>query len=222
MRAGASQSPRRDSAPYAAYRADYETQPSGPEWLNALREQGISRFESVGFPTMKDEDWHFTSVAAIADATFHLAAGVSHPRLSREDIDRFTAGFDDWPTLVFVNGRFAPGLSKLPAESGVEAESLAAAIRRPEVRVEEHLGRLAGPSVNAFAALNAAFANDGAPIRVSANAELTKPIHLLFVSAGGEAVSHSRNLVLAERNSRCSIVESYVSAGNSRYFTNTV
>jgi Fe-S cluster assembly protein SufD len=210
----------RDSAAFAAYRADYETQASGPEWLNALREQGISRFESVGFPTMKDEDWHFTSVAPIADKSFHLAT--RGPHFSREKLESFAAGFSDWPTLVFVNGRYAPGLSKPPVQDGVRVESLAAAIRRPEARIDEQLAQIAGPSVNAFAALNAAFLSDGALIHIAADVVLDKPVHLIFVSAGDGLASHPRNLVIADRNSRCSIIESYVSIDDSRYFTNAV
>jgi Fe-S cluster assembly protein SufD len=41
-----------------------------PEWLGLLRRGAIERFRALGFPTTRHEDWHFTSVAPIADAEF--------------------------------------------------------------------------------------------------------------------------------------------------------
>src|SRR5215207_10091139 len=38
-----------------------------PSWLRALRRSAMSQFESEGFPTMKNEDWHFTNIAPIAE-----------------------------------------------------------------------------------------------------------------------------------------------------------
>jgi len=63
----------RAASPIEAYRADFQRQPAAPEWLQALRVQGIARFEALGFPTTKNEDWHFTSVAPIAERTFRAA-----------------------------------------------------------------------------------------------------------------------------------------------------
>jgi len=44
-----------------------------PAWLKDLREGGIVRYGDLGFPNMKQEAWRFTSVAAIANASFELA-----------------------------------------------------------------------------------------------------------------------------------------------------
>ena len=40
----------------------------------------VARFAAVGFPTTRQEDWRFTNVAPIADATFALAQGVVRAR----------------------------------------------------------------------------------------------------------------------------------------------
>ncbi|HSU56115.1 MAG TPA: Fe-S cluster assembly protein SufD, partial [Candidatus Dormibacteraeota bacterium] len=49
-------------------------------------------------------------------------------------------------------------------------------------------------------------------------------IHLLFVSTAREtgATSHPRNLIIAEKGSQGTVIESYVSVGESAYFTNAV
>jgi Fe-S cluster assembly protein SufD len=210
-----------EPSPLVAYRADYEAQPSAPEWLTALRSAGIAQFEKAGFPTMKDEDWHFTSVAPIAQSIFRTAGEA--PKITPRDIKRFTFEQPDWHTIVFVNGRYSADLSSFAGEdSGIRVGSLAEAIRSGKGRPERHVSRIAPPSANAFTALNAAFIGDGAFIEVPADTSVAKTIHLVFVSAGAEIVSHPRNVIVAAHHSRCSVVESYVALDQSKYFTNAV
>ena len=51
---------------------------SAPDWARSLRLSAITRFETLGFPTTKNEDWHFTSVAPIAEREFDLLAPPKH------------------------------------------------------------------------------------------------------------------------------------------------
>ncbi|HMG96185.1 MAG TPA: Fe-S cluster assembly protein SufD, partial [Gemmatimonadaceae bacterium] len=215
------------------YRADFQRQPQGPEWLQSLRAQGMTRFESLGFPTTKNEDWHFTSVAAIAEQSFHAAmtskAGISSEGstagvVARADLRRFTFGQPAWHTLVFVNGEFSEDLSSYAGlDDKVRVSSLANAIRSGTGHPERHLGKIAAFESHAFTALNTAFIRDGAFIELQADAVVEQPIHMLFVSEGaGEAISHPRNLVIAARNSRASIIESYICIRDNCYFTNAV
>ena len=44
--------------------------PEGPAWLSPIRERAMAAFQSAGFPTTKNEDWHFTNPSPIAEATF--------------------------------------------------------------------------------------------------------------------------------------------------------
>jgi Fe-S cluster assembly protein SufD len=223
----------RSSGPVEVYRADFEQQPSGPDWLQSLRAQGMARFEALGFPTTKNEDWHFTSVAPIAERTFRAAMtsekGVSSEgstagMVARGDLTRFTFGQPAWHTLVFVNGEFSEDLSSYAGlREKVRVNSLAKAIRSGIGRPERHLGKIAVFDNHAFTALNTAFIHDGAFIELQADAVVEQPIHLMFVSEGqGEAISHPRNLIVAAPNSRASIIESYFSVRDSLYFTNAV
>src|SRR2546430_4390398 len=55
----------------AAFEAFARNGASGaPEWLRELRRGAIARFAELGFPTTKQEEWRFTSVAPIAEADF--------------------------------------------------------------------------------------------------------------------------------------------------------
>ena len=233
----------RASGSIQTYREDFDQQPSGPDWLQTLRSQGIARFEALGFPTTKNEDWHFTSVAPIAERTFRLAPVVDGDTRDESDrrgasrrkadvtnaagiaprhLERFKFEQSDWHTLVFVNGVFSENLSAYEGiGDGVRVSSLAREIESGSEVIQRHLGKIAAFEQQAFTALNTAFINDGAFIELRANAIVEKPIHLLFVSEGG-TVSHPRNLVIAGPHSRAVLVESYVSVRDSEYFTNAV
>src|SRR5207247_5751796 len=116
--------------------------------------------------------------------------------------------------LVFVDGIFSSALSTLlPQKPGVELGSLASALARDAAGIQKHLGSARGGEQNAFAALNTAFFLDGAFINVPAGLAVTGPVHLLFISTSTEAgaTSHRRNLIIAGKESRLTVLESYVS-----------
>src|ERR671929_1220247 len=78
-----------------------------PAWVRSLRDRGFARFCETGFPTTKDEDWRFTNVNAIGQASFATATDGG---VSPADLERFQTP-DAACRLVFVNGRFARELS---------------------------------------------------------------------------------------------------------------
>jgi len=194
---------------------------SEPAWLSELRQSALATFESVGFPTMKNEDWHFTNVTPISERQFGVAApGLT---ISPDALNRIGYG-QDWHTLVFANGRLVaqPAAGTLP--SGLTITTLASEIESDSEVIKRHFAKLATPESGSFTALNTAHANDGAVIRLGADCVANKPIHLVFVSdAGAEgAAVHTHNLVFAEHHSQATIIESFVTLGADIYFTNAV
>jgi Fe-S cluster assembly protein SufD len=195
-----------------------------PSWLATLHQCAFERFEALGFPTTKNEDWHFTSVAPIAEAAFppRVAPGGD---VKVEQLAPFTFGASDWPTIVFVNGIFAPELSSLGnLPEGVRVYDMASAFRSGDPVVERHLSRYAAYEINTFTALNSAFVNDGAVVTIAKEFEVDRPIHVLFVSDANLAKTQTnpRTLIIAERHSKATVIESYVSASEAAYFTNAV
>jgi Fe-S cluster assembly protein SufD len=206
---------------------EFEKRAAGHElpWLRQLRQDAFARFAEVGFPSTHDEDWRFTNISAISQTPFRLASESTVSAAQLEQWQLASAAC----RLVFINGRFAPGLSvagEFP--SGVVAGSLAEHIRFNPAAVEPHLGRYLNTQRDAFAALNTAFTEDGAYISIPRGAVLEQPLHILFVSAGESepAATHPRNLIVAGENSQATIVEEYVSlngAGSrAAEFCNTV
>src|SRR5579875_2207496 len=201
--------------PYAEAFAAFEKEAAGRElpWLCKLRREGFDRFNAVGFPTLKDEDWRFTNLAPIVQTSFRLRNG--NAPLSPKAIERFRISSAAC-TLVFLDGHFTASLSSLGAlPRGVTVASLAEELAKNPGAVEPHLGRYLNIQRDPFCALNTAFIEDGAYIHIAKNVVLEAPIYLLFISASHEfpAVSYPRNLIVVEESAQATIVEDYVSLG---------
>jgi Fe-S cluster assembly protein SufD len=196
-----------------------------PAWVFPLRKAGIARFAELGFPTLQQEDWRFTNVAPIATLPFKPLLTEAPDGLTRETIGGFTFGRMAASRLVFVNGHYAAALSSPgPQAKGVVVSSLAEALRADSNLIEQHLARYDAEEGNAFAALNDAFFQDGGYIYVPANTRLETPVHLLFISTAKDAgaTTHPRNLIIAEKASQVTVLESYASVADAAYFTNAV
>ncbi|HOX55299.1 MAG TPA: Fe-S cluster assembly protein SufD [Verrucomicrobiota bacterium] len=196
-----------------------------PAWVLLLRKAGIAHFADEGFPTLEQEDWRFTNVAPIAKLPFKPVLADSRDGLCQKDLEAFTFGRLAVARLVFVNGHYAAGLSSPGAQPrGGRVGSLAAALAGDTALIEQHLGRHAQSEGNPFAALNAAFFQDGGFIHIPAGERLEMPVHLLFISTAKEAgaTAHPRNLIIAEEASQVTVLESHVSIGQAPCFTNAV
>lgn len=195
----------------------------GPAWLPALRRHAFDRFSELGFPTTRDEDFHYTSVAPIAESSFGTApAATSAP--SEKTLAPILID-PSWSKLVFINGRFARELSsfaELPDD--VTVETLTNALAEEPAMVQALLGRTADLNTNAFAALNTAFVSEGAVVRVPDDCVVEKPLHVVWLSdeAASNTVIFPRLLIEAGRHAQVTIIESFASIGGSAYFTNSV
>jgi Fe-S cluster assembly protein SufD len=210
---------------------------SGPRWLQEIRDRGASSFAQLGFPTVRNEEWRFTSVSQIAGADLSPAPASTALEASRLE----TFLYADAPhRLVFVNGRFVPALSRTSGlADGVRFGSLAQATASTSSEASDtsDVARLLGLQVDidrrAFAALNSAFAADGAYVSVPEGVVLDAPLQLLFISTApagsqvptgtmGTMTTHPRTLIVLEDNSQSQIVETYVGLPGQKYFTNAV
>jgi len=195
-----------------------------PPWLRSLRQDAISRFSELGFPTTRQEEWKYTNVSPIAKSSFVPAAGRSATKLSPDVLERY--GLEGLPAfrLVFVDGRFAPELSTRPTDSPARLESLASALLEPSFDLEHRLARLAGYGQQPFVALNTALFTDGAFLHFPKGFVLREPVHLLFIATqSAKPLGYCpRTLILLEECSQATIVESYAGPEGGSYFTNAV
>jgi Fe-S cluster assembly protein SufD len=213
-----------DSYVAEAERAAAAADKHDPAWLTAMRRNALDRFRTLGFPTTREEEWRFTSVAPIAERRFVLAKNGASA-LRPEDLEPVRLPGATAATLVFVNGRYQPSASDVRAlPQGVRVDSLARAVSQPATGIEKYLARAATADRHAFTALNTAFLLDGAFVSVPERTVVEAPIQFVFLAIGDEreTLAHPRVLVVMGAGSRASIVESYSGAHASTYFTNTV
>ncbi|HKW10564.1 MAG TPA: Fe-S cluster assembly protein SufD [Gemmatimonadaceae bacterium] len=207
-----------------AFRAfDASDGASAPSSVQSMREAAFDTFRRLGFPTTKNEDWHYTSVAPIVEHDF-LHITTPSGDVQARALAPFTFGQDDWHTLVFVNGRHAPELSRTNAlPRGVRVLDLQRAWRdAPELA--DQIAHITSYDDRAFTALNTAFMHDGAVVRIERDVEVDRPIHLLFVTdaVAAKSMMHPRNLIVVGRHAKATVIESYVSLSDAVYFTNAV
>lgn len=90
------------------------------------------------------------------------------------------------------------------------ADLATARAERPDL-VQSHIGHAVAADFNKYVAFNAALARDGVVIHVPRNLEVAAPIHVRYrLPAAGTAI-FPRTLVVAEANSRVTVIEEFVS-----------
>ncbi|MBI2088281.1 MAG: Fe-S cluster assembly protein SufD [Deltaproteobacteria bacterium] len=198
---------------------------AGPAWVQPLRQDAISRFAVLGFPTTKDEEWKYTNVSPILQFPFRPAPPETEGSAAIAAVERATAIGLPLHRLVFVNGHYAPRLSSVQGLRGrVRASSLRDAFAEAPDSLKAHLARYADHKTHAFVALNTAFMEEGAYLYVPKGAIVEEPVLFLFLSIGSAAaaVSYPRNLIVAGQGSQVTVVEAYLGSPGAVYLTNGV
>jgi Fe-S cluster assembly protein SufD len=182
------------------------------------RRAAIEALAAEGLPTSRDENWKYANMRPLERLRFAPAA-VRPPLPESTELPAALAGYARY---VFVDGLFAPALSApleasratittLAAASGTDGAALSAVRADHKVSADER-----------FASLNAAFATDGAAIRVAAaNAEPVRLEVLFVASADAEAgASYPRLELRLDPGSELQLVERHLSAGAAANFVN--
>lgn len=194
-----------------------------PAWLTELRRCGREHFESVGLPHTKMEEWQQTNVAPIGKTAWQLPEPGA--TVDQAALDAFAVPGLDAYSLVFVDGQFDSALSEVGnTPDSVLIGSLAEALSSGGGALQAHLGQHARPDSEPFVALNTAYLDDGAVVRVPDGVKLDRPVHLLFVSRDTDhpTMTHPRVLVIVGDGSEAHVIEHHVALGDKPYFTNAV
>ncbi len=174
------------------------------------REAAANRLRHVGLPTVRDEDWRYTSLRLLEAIRFDEALA---PVDEAGDAEAALAALDlpDGPRMVFLDGRLAPALSIVP--DGVRITSFGS---------DPRFGSLARPESEQLVALNTMLAEDGVRIALDEGVDGGT---ILLVSIGAHAGArsvafHPRHAVTLAPRSRLTLIE--VSAGSGTYLHNPV
>ena len=182
---------------------------AGNTWIDSLRQAGARRFNGLGLPTRKVEDWKYTDLRALAGSTWGVPA---------EPVE--SPGIVGDASAVLVNGRWMKGRHPLPG--GVELVSLARAIEMGDAVVRRHLGSIANLARQHFVALNTAWLADGLVLKVADGVTVDEPLTITVAgSPGAQRMAwHPRNLIVLGRGASLTLFVRHVGTGT--YLANLV
>lgn len=204
-----------------AFRRVRESRPT-VSWLELVRAGAIDRFEQLGFPTVHDEEWKYTNLAPLAKESFQPATAPGDKPYP--DIARYAYPETKNAHIVVVNGFLREDLSVKTGLHDVVAIDLFSAVEdaRYNKIIRKYLARNANYHDNGLKALNTAFLQSGVFLWIPKNVKLEAPLQVTFVADGSQTASFPRLLVVAEENSSATLIESFVSNGEERHFTNAI
>jgi len=183
-------------------RASHPTWGTGaePGWFQQFRSEGLLAFP--GFPGRKVEAFRYSPTVTLGKTEPTLGGRVA---LGALDTLAGASG-----RVVFLNGQFAAEHSKLPA--GVSITRVADL----DPQVDGWAGSIVSHAASPFAALNAAFVQDG--LVISVERHLAGPLHIVHVGTGDDTASAVRHLVRVSGSA--TVLSQHV--GTGAHFANVV
>jgi Fe-S cluster assembly protein SufD len=185
-------------------------------WLKKIKDDGFSAFEKQGLPLRWVENWRYTKPKFVEKFDFEKAPkeiiALREERVL--DIKAYK--------IVFNNGHFISELSDITAAKNVDFYSFASLKDDAPSHLLEKINKNSDISKNSLLALNTAHIDDGFVIRIKENANIDKPIHVIFNSHAKENdvfVNH-KIIIVAEKNSNATIAESHLGQEGLKYFSN--
>lgn len=188
-------------------------------WLKVQRENAFAYFAENGFPTPENEDWKYTNVKTVVGGQWSVAGDSAQTR----DVSEFVFAESRESVLVFVNGIFDKDLSNFKALTDVAVLSFAEALKSDEYAEVFKAGFAASVETekNGFTALNTAFTGEGAFLFIPKDTKPKAPIQFLFLTDDGQ-ISFPRVLIVAEKFSETTIIETYRRGSETKYLTDAV
>jgi|JI10StandDraft_1071094.scaffolds.fasta_scaffold116159_2 Fe-S cluster assembly protein SufD len=179
--------------------------PTGVSWLDALRKNSMARFEKIGFPTQRLEDWKDTNLTAITNAYFETPQ-----QKTKFETKTDQAIWKNQPHVLFNNG-FCESISvNVP---GVSVTKFSDAIKDLPASAKTMLD-MKPRYDHSILDLNTSLVQEGAFVHIQKDAQVEAPIYLVYQSNGSGKAFHYRNLILAEKFSKAKIVEIFLSEGD--------
>ena len=200
----------------------FENQVDVDAYVHDIRTDAIKTFETIGFPTKKDEAWKYTSLNKILKQDYSVFPKQENA-LEYRDIKKYFIHDIDTYKIVFIDGRYSSHLSQT-THDGMDVCLMSAALSKPKYRlvIENYFNKAA--TNDSLSSLNTAFSSEGAFIHIPKNKLVEKPIQIVHFSTGNESalMLQPRNLIVVDENSHVQIIERHQSLTENAVLTNSV
>jgi len=184
------------------------------EWLREKREAAIARFEQVGLPGIRDEEWRYTNLRALKSNAYQIATPAAVSAIKLEPTSN--------PRLVFVDGFINQDLTSSINIDGIVFTSLAEVLSSNPELVETSFGSCLEQEEHGFSALNTAYSQDGYVLNIANGVVVDQVLEVVFIASDTCSVSHARNIIIAGVNSQVTIVEKHIGHDGQVYLNNTL
>ena len=159
------------------FAATLDTLP-GSSSVRSAREDAMSCFSKVGFPTRKLENWRYTDMSSLASSDYDPARSPPDTALIESSKTALSSLGLSGNAVVFVDGVPQAGLREWPRSKGLTISSLAEEWSRPDTRpLPEKYEDVP------LAALNTAFGRDGISISVADGYRIPEPIPIVLLTS---------------------------------------
>lgn len=192
------------------------TQTSELENFTASWSESIANFPNTdvaretmsaqSFPSTRNEHWKYTRLNKISKTVFAQDLP-DFPSNIAPTIDELN------PRLVFINGRFAEGLSTLPSLDGLEVNLLSTT---KESKLDF------ANNEDLFVAMNTLHASEGVQIQVAKNKQVERPVEFFFLQTGDKQTTQVRHQINIETGANAHFIFRYESQEANDCFTNAV
>ena len=171
---------------------------SEKEKLGTEKNGLLQSFLAKGFPTIKEEEWKYTSLKKIVADDFSVEGNGA--TISESDIQKYTLGFKQ--KIIFLGG-------VLISKPNIEGVSIS------------DFSDFETKNSDAISGLNSALAKKGFTIKVESNTIVENPIEILFFSntKNDNFVQH-RNKIVVGDNAQIKFVERIQNLSDAKCFVN--
>lgn len=174
--------------------------------LNKARNEAYEKFKACGFPTLKEENWLHTNVAAQFATDYGMNLGRVTAEASVHDI--FTCDVPNLRTLqaYIVNDSFKAAQQENSLPEGVLFGSLNELAKSHEELIAPYYNRLASNG-DSIAQFNTAFTQDGILLYIPHNTEIEETIQIVcLLQAKVDMMSNRRMLIILERGAKANLL----------------
>ena len=165
--------------------------------ISSDKQEKLISFLNEGFPTIKDEEWKYTSLKNIVSEDYSISA--IGKNISSEQINKHSLGFND--KIVFVDGI----LVAKPTIKNILITDYS------EFKTNE---------IDSISKLNYSLAKSGYTISISDNSIIESPIEILFFNTVEGNFTQYRNLLSIGKNSEVKFIEKIQNIDCSSSFIN--
>ena len=178
------------------------------EGMNRHRDAAFDRFQQIGFPTSREEDYKHSNVARVFDTD--LGLNLRNIPMPVNPYDTFKCDVPNLSTHLYflINDRYYDKtLANDPLPDGVFVGSLQRFSEDYPDIFNANYGQIADYSDNGVVAYNTMFAQDGFVVYVPKNVTVEKPLQLINILRGGVDLNVNRRLlIIAEENAQVKLL----------------